>query len=270
MTAAAAASALVSAGMTPQAARQPSGETTEVFGVPFVRWTMGQTLDWVDAAVAAGQPRQLITANLHTCMVAAERRELAALMRRRETVTVADGMPMVWASKRMPRPLPERIAGSELIFRLAERAAERRHRLFLLGGREDVLAVAAAELRRRCPGLIVAGTESPPFRPLSDEEDAALCDRIREADADILLVAMGQPKGELWLAERRERLGVPVGIQLGASFDFVAGRVRRAPKWVQRTGAEWLFRLAMEPRRLVGRYARNLAFLLRAGTVGVR
>ena len=258
-----------SAATTPDAsARFPaavSAAVTSVFGLPFRRWTMADTLDWIDESVALGRPRQLITANLHTCMVAAENVSLRLLAAQTTDVAcVADGMPMVWASRRRgpDAALPERVAGSELIFRIAERAASQGHRVYLLGGAPDVLAATRERLTRQFPGLTVCGCESPPYRTLSQAEEADLCGRIRDARPDILLVAFGQPKGELWLARHGERLGVPVGIQLGASFDFVAGRVRRAPRWVQRVGMEWAFRLAMEPRRLCGRYWANARFLL--------
>lgn len=254
----------MSAGLVhPSADSEPSSNVlTRVWGLPFRAWTMGETLDWIDAAITDGASRQLITANLNTCMIAASQpalRHLAAEVR--DVAVVADGMPMVWASRSCPQPLPERVAGSELIFRLAERAAERGHRIFLLGGTDDVLAAASGELRRRYRSLAICGTLSPPYRDLSEAEEIDICRRVRETRPDILLAALGQPKGELWLARHRERLGAAVSIQLGASFDFVAGRVRRAPRWVQATGMEWAFRLAMEPRRLVGRYWANLRFL---------
>ena len=240
---------------------------TSVFGLPFRRWTMADTLSWVDRSIADfavdARPRQLITANLHTCMIAADSVDLRLLAAQTADVaTVADGMPMVWASRAMPAPLPERVAGSELIFRVAEQAAARGHRLFLLGAAPDVLDATASRLRSDYPGLVICGRESPPYRALSTDEHNDLCGRIRSARPDVLLAALGQPKGELWLARHRAELGAAVSIQLGASFDFVAGRVRRAPRWVQRTGLEWSFRLAMEPRRLIGRYLANTRFLL--------
>ena len=240
---------------------------TSVFGLPFRRWTMADTLAWIDRSIADyavdARPRQLITANLHTCMIAADSVDLRLLAAQTADVaTIADGMPMVWASRSMPAPLPERVAGSELIFRIAGQAAARGHRVFLLGAAPDVLNATAERLRADFPGLVVCGQESPPYRELSADEHDDLCGRIRDARPDVLLAALGQPKGELWLARHRAELGAAVSIQLGASFDFVAGRVRRAPRWVQRCGLEWSFRLAMEPRRLIGRYVANTRFLL--------
>ena len=111
----------------------------------------------------------------------------------------------------------------------------------------------ATELSRRYPGLIVAGTECPPFGERTLEEEATLVARVRDARPHLLFVAFGQPKGELWLAEHIEALGIPAAVQIGGSFDFVTGRLRRAPRWMQRTGMEWLYRFLQEPRRLGGR-----------------
>lgn len=115
----------------------------------------------------------------------------------------------------------------------------------------------------RYPGLRIVGTECPPFRRSSPEEKRALLGRIRDAAPDLLFVAFGQPEGERWIVRHHEDLGVPVSVQVGASLDFAAGRVARAPRWMQRSGLEWVFRLGLEPRRLAGRYARNGWFALR-------
>jgi N-acetylglucosaminyldiphosphoundecaprenol N-acetyl-beta-D-mannosaminyltransferase len=175
---------------------------------------------------------------------------------------LADGAPLVWASRWKGEPLPERVAGSDLIFDLCGRAARDGYRIFLLGGAGGVADQAAEVLSRRFPGLRIAGTESPPFRTLTAEEHSALLDRIRAARPDILFVAFGQPKGESWIAQHREELGVPVCVQVGASLDFVAGRVRRAPRGLQKVGLEWAYRIWLEPSRLAPRYARNARFLL--------
>ena len=135
--------------------------------------------------------------------------------------------------------------------------------MFLLGGADGVAEEAAARLGDRYPGLQVVGIEHPPFREPTPEEEAALVERIQAARADILFVAFGQPKGERFIVRYLERLAVPVSVQVGASLDFAAGRVRRAPRWMQKCGLEWAFRLGLEPRRLFGRYARNALFVAR-------
>jgi N-acetylglucosaminyldiphosphoundecaprenol N-acetyl-beta-D-mannosaminyltransferase len=186
----------------------------------------------------------------------------------RAFMILADGMPLVWASRRSParRRLPGRVPGSDLIFALSTLAARRGYRVFLLGGGPGVAEAAARNLEARDPGLNVVGIESPPSRALSAAEHDAIVARIRAARPDLLLVAFGQPKGELWLSGNIEALGVPVAVQVGASLDFAAGPIRRAPRWLQETGLEWAFRLYLEPRRLGRRYLDNALFLLRCVT----
>lgn len=237
-------------------------DTVWVWGLPLAPFTIDHALDRIDWLIAAGKPSYFITANLHYAMLS------DAMPRLREVNTgadfiLADGMPLVWASRLLKTPLPERVAGSDLIWRMCERAARNGRRVFLLGGAPGIAAEAANQLKERFPSLIIAGTASPPFRELTPVEESELCDQIRNSRPDLLLLAFGQPKGELWLAERFEKLGVPVCVQVGASLDFVAGKVRRAPRWMQRTGLEWAYRLLQEPRRLVGRYLRNTFFLMR-------
>jgi N-acetylglucosaminyldiphosphoundecaprenol N-acetyl-beta-D-mannosaminyltransferase len=233
-----------------------------VWGLPLVPWTFAQTLEAVDRLIEAGRPGYFITANLHYAMLTAADKRLPAINEAAHFV-IADGMPLVWASRWRTVRLPERVAGSDLVPALCERAAQRGRRVFLLGGAPGIGDEAGRKLRERFPTLQIVGIETPPFRALTPEEQAQLLTRIRDARPDLLFVAFGQPKGEVWLAENREALGVPVAVQIGASLDFVAGRVRRAPRWIQRLGIEWAYRLSREPARLVGRYTRNALFALR-------
>jgi N-acetylglucosaminyldiphosphoundecaprenol N-acetyl-beta-D-mannosaminyltransferase len=235
----------------------------EVWGLPLAPLTLEATLDRVDALVAAGRPSYLVTANLYYAMLTDRHPDLDAL-NRGAALVLADGMPLVWASRYKPGgPLPERVAGSDLIFRLCERAAARGYGVFLLGAAPETAARAARALEERYPGLRVVGVESPYLDRLTPEEEEALTGRVRAARPAILIGAFGQPHGERWIARNLEAMGVPVGVQLGASIDFAAGRVRRAPRWMQRTGLEWFFRMMQEPRRLAPRYAANAAFLAR-------
>jgi N-acetylglucosaminyldiphosphoundecaprenol N-acetyl-beta-D-mannosaminyltransferase len=233
-----------------------------IWGVPFTPLTFQQTLDQVGRLIEIGEPAYFITANLHYAMLCHQDPRLAAVNEGAAFV-LADGMPIVWASRRRPRPLPERVAGSDLVPALCERAALCGWRVFLLGGVSGVGEEAARRLCERFPQLQIAGVEAPPFRERSAEEEAQLVARIRAAKPDILFVAFGQPKGEIWLAQHYRDLGVPACAQIGASLDFVAGRVSRAPRWMQRIGLEWAYRLFREPLRLAGRYTRNALFLLR-------
>ena len=253
--------------LVPQAAagqaESPRLDVVRIWGVPLARLTYGQTLDEVDRLVERGKPAFFVTANLNYAMLCGREPRLREV-NRQTAFLVADGMPLVWYSRLGGRPLPERVAGADLIFMLLARAAKRRYRVFLLGGAEGVAREVATIARQRYPGLQIVGAEAPLLSELSPKEHRELISRIRKARPHLLLVAFGQPKGELWLAENCQALGVPACVQLGASFDFVAGRTPRAPQWMQRIGAEWLYRVACEPRRMIPRYTRNAAFLLRA------
>lgn len=170
-------------------------------------------------------------------------------------LVVADGMPLVWSSRFLGTPLKQRVAGSDLFLRTCELAERKGYRLFFLGGRLGAASGAAARLRERHPDIRIVGHYCPPF---GFEKDRAENDRIvrmiREAQPDLLFVGVGSPKQEKWIREHGSACGVPATLAIGVSFEFTAGLVRRAPRWMQRTGLEWLWRLAMEPRRLSRRY----------------
>jgi N-acetylglucosaminyldiphosphoundecaprenol N-acetyl-beta-D-mannosaminyltransferase len=241
----------------------PDDDAVWVWGLPLAPVTFDQALDRIDRLIAADEPSLVITANLNYAMLADADPRLRAV-NERAALVLADGMPLVWWSRLGPRPLPERVAGSDLIYGICERAAQKGHRIYLLGAGLGVADEAAAKLVQKYPGLTIVGVECPPFRRLTAAEERGQIDRIRAARPDILFVAFGQPKGEFWIGDRLDRLGVPVCVQVGATLDFVAGRVKRSPRWMQKTGLEWVYRMLQEPRRLAGRYLDNLLFLTRA------
>lgn len=211
--------------------RYQRAKVVNVWNVPFDQVTMSSALDGIAAMVADRKRRYVITANLKYEMLAAEDR------------------------------LPCRVAGSEMISRLAEKAAQNGWRIYFLGAEPGVAQACADNLAARYPGMIIAGVHSPPYRKLTSAEIEQQFSDIRTAKPDILLVAFGQPKGEKWIAEHYQSLGVPVSIQVGASFDFAAGRIERAPLWVQKIGFEWAHRTLGDPKRLLPRYYRNFRFL---------
>ena len=239
-----------------------------VLGLPLSLLTMDGVVAALERRIADRTPGYVITPNLNYAMLAADNPRLVSACNE-AAIVAADGMPLVWASHFTPWPLPERVAGSDLVPALCATAAEKGYRVFILGGDEGVAARAAENLMKRFPGLNVVGVETPPFRVLTDEENAAMVQRVRATRPDVLFVASSQPKGELWLQDNYQGLGVPAALQVGAAIDFAAGRVSRAPKWVGRLGLEWAYRLAVEPRRLFARYASNAAFLASAASLSV-
>lgn len=230
--------------------------------VLFDRFTSDDTLTRIDQLIAARTPTYFITANVNYLMLCEQHPELKAVNDAAAFI-LADGMPIVWRSWLTGKPIPERVAGADLIYAIAAQAAAKGHRLFLLGAESHIALLAAQNLRRLNPGLQIVGVESPPFRPLSETEEEELICRVRESNADLLLVALGQPHGEMWLHRNRQRLGVPVSVQLGGSFNFVAGSVRRCPQWIANLSCEWLWRVACEPAKLARRYRENIGFVAR-------
>lgn len=249
--------------------RQIYPETTDVWATPFALVDMPGTLRLADDIVRARKPEYFVTANLNYLMLVESHPQLIEVNRRAAAV-LADGQPIVLRSRCGLKPLPCRVAGSDLILELAQLCASRGYRMFLLGAAEGVAVRAAAELRSRNPQLQIVGTYSPPFRPLNSAETEDMIMQVNRSGADILLVAFGQPKGELWIYEHLPRLQVPLSIQLGASFDFLAGTVERAPEAWQRFGLEWLYRALRDPKRLGPRYAANIFYLLRRLTADAR
>ncbi|HEX7096133.1 MAG TPA: WecB/TagA/CpsF family glycosyltransferase [Acidimicrobiales bacterium] len=238
-----------------------------VLGVPVVPYTTAQTVDALEDLVRRRSPTYIVTANLNYAMLCEREHDLHEVNKRAAFV-VADGFPLVWWSRLIGRKLPERVAGSDLIYLVGERAAACGFSIYLLGAAPGVADAVAAKLQALYPGLRVLGTESPPFRPLTPEEHQEQIERIRAAAPDILMAAFRMPDGERWLRDHVDVLGVPLLLQFGASFDFVAGRVDRAPRWMQRVGLEWLHRLLQEPRRLGTRYWSNFVFLVRSACNG--
>jgi N-acetylglucosaminyldiphosphoundecaprenol N-acetyl-beta-D-mannosaminyltransferase len=232
-----------------------------VLGIPIDDLYMFEALDRIEQMVrvgrATGRTHQVATVNADFVVRAQFDPELRYLLQKADLLT-ADGMPLVWGVRLLGVSLPGRVTGADLVPALARRAAERGISIFFLGGEPGVAARAAALLKKEYPKLQVAGVHSPPFSPIL-KMDTSFLEEIRAARPDILLVAFGNPKQEKWIGMHGPRLGIPVMIGVGGALDFVAGHFQRAPKWMQQSGLEWLFRLLQEPRRLFRRYAIDLA-----------
>lgn len=169
-------------------------------------------------------------------------------------LVVPDGTPLVWVGRRQGHDLPRRVYGPDLMLAFCEKTAACGYRHFFYGGEPGVAEQLAESLRRCFPCIQVAGVFSPPFRPLTKEEDAEILSMISRAAPDVLWVGLGAPKQERWMHEHRNKLNVPVVVGVGAAFDMISGRRRQAPRWMREHGLEWLFRLFQEPRRLWRRY----------------
>lgn len=228
-----------------------------IFGVPLDNVTLPEALERVTAMIEARRPHYVVTANVDFLVQARRDAELRQALVHADLVT-CDGMPLVWASRLLRNPLPERVTGADLVPQLLEIAAAHGYRVFFLGATPDANRRAVANVQARFPRIRIAGHYSPPFRPLAEMDNDEIIQRIRAAQPDILLVAFGCPKAEKWMARHYRALGVPVSIGVGATIDFLAGAVRRAPRWMQESGCEWMFRLVQEPRRLFRRYFSDL------------
>lgn len=191
--------------------------------------------------------------SVHGIMMAHDNPDVAKFLNAADIAT-PDGMPVVWALRSFGARDQQRVYGPTLMLEICRNAARNGHRIFLYGGREETLQLLEARLKTQFPGLIVAGGYSPPFRLLTEAEDRDIRARITESDADIVFVGISTPKQEKWMYEHRAYFPGTTLIGVGAAFDFHAGRTRQAPPWMQRNGLEWLFRLAVEPRRLWKRY----------------
>lgn len=214
---------------------------------------------------ARGGPATVVTPNADQVVNLESNPALRAAYARADLV-VPDGMPVVWAARLLGTPVKGRVTGADLMPRLCEMAAQRGLKVFLLGGAEGVAERAADNLVRANPRLVVAGTCCPPPGFEDDaEQNAAITEAIRNSDADLVFVCLGSPKQEVWAWKHLGHFDKGVFLGVGAAIDFCAGTVQRAPRWMQDAGLEWLFRVSQEPRRLVGRYARDLYFFVLLG-----
>jgi N-acetylglucosaminyldiphosphoundecaprenol N-acetyl-beta-D-mannosaminyltransferase len=225
----------------------------DVLGVRVAAIDPLQGLTTVEGWITRGERGYVCHANVHGVMEARQDSTLRAAYARAGLV-VADGVPLVWVGRFGGHRTVHRVYGPDFMLLVNKQAAARGYRVLFYGGAPGVAEALADRLTARYPGLRVVGAESPPFRPLTAEEDRAMVARINASGADIVWVGLGCPKQERWMAEHRAALTAPVLIGVGAAFDFHAGRVGQSPRWLMAVGLEWLFRLMTEPLRLWRRY----------------
>ncbi len=223
-----------------------------VLGTPIDDLNMTEALDRIDWFVrhgrVTGRTHRIATVNADFVVNAIKDPELRFLLQESDMAT-ADGMPLVWGARSLGVPLEGRVTGSDLVPAIAERASRKGYSIYLLGAEPGIAVRAAEILKERHPELIIAGINSPPFGPVLDM-DPSIIEDIQRAKPDILLVAFGNPKQEKWIGMSYKKLQVPVMMGVGATLDFIAGHRQRAPKWLQRLGLEWSYRLIKEPARL--------------------
>jgi N-acetylglucosaminyldiphosphoundecaprenol N-acetyl-beta-D-mannosaminyltransferase len=233
------------------------GRTAVLLGTPIDDVTMSEAVDRIGAMVddgrASGQAHQVATVNVDFVVNAVRDPGMLAVLQQ-TSLSIPDGMPVVWGARLLNTPLRERVAGADLVPALVARAVDRGARVLLFGAAPGIAAGVAEKLRQQFPGAIVEGDAGPHFARVADV-DPSQVDSIRAFDPDICCVAMGNPKQEEFIARFGSELGVPVMIGIGGTLDFLAGNTRRAPAWMRRAGLEWLHRAISEPRRLVRRYA---------------
>ena len=230
-----------------------------VLGMQVHATSYAQSTDIICDWAEGGEARYVCVANVHMVMEAYDDPSFLAVVNGADLVTT-DGMPLVWVLRRKGFPLEDRVYGPTLMLHVLEAAVRERIAVGFLGGAPKVLDALVARLRERFPSLQVAYCDSPPFRALSPEENRAIVQAVRESGTRILFVGLGCPKQERWMAAHASGTADPVPavmVGVGAAFDFHADVLRQAPTWMQVRGLEWLFRLAMEPRRLWKRYLKH-------------
>ncbi|MFB3814966.1 MAG: WecB/TagA/CpsF family glycosyltransferase [Terriglobales bacterium] len=241
-----------------------------VLGVNIAAVQVPDVIRCLEEWIAEGRTHFVCVTNVHVVMEAQKDAEFRRLLNAAD-MCVPDGMPLIWVARQRGLRLSRRVAGPDLFLEFLRATAEKGYSHFFYGGAEGIPEKLVQELRREFPGLRVAGAYSPPFRRLTEQEDAAVVEMINRAAPDVLWVGLGCPKQERWMFEHRDRLKVPVMLGVGQVFDIYAGTLRRAPRWMCEWGLEWFFRLMSEPRRLWRRYlVYNTQFVLSLFREGLR
>lgn len=216
--------------------------------------TMGEAIDKAEELIIKKKPSYVVTPNVDHIVKLEIDKEFQDVYKNADLI-LTDGMPLIWISKMRGNPIKEKISGSDFFPKLCERAAEKGYSLFLLGAAEGVAAKAAKNLKEKYEGLNIVGTYSPSYGfEKKDDEIKMIIEMINETKPDILAVGLGAPKQEKFLYKYKNELNVPISLAIGASIDFEAGNINRAPKWMQNIGLEWFYRLCKEPKRMFKRY----------------
>ncbi len=230
-----------------------------ILGVHISAVNMDQALETIDGWLARRESNYVCVTPAHVVMDCHWNPRLRPLLNR-SGLTTPDGMGIVWLLKWYGHRHVNRVYGADLMLAVCEQSLSLGRRHFFYGGAPGTAELLIERLKGRFPGLPAAGFYSPPFRPLTDSEDREIVEKINASNADIVWVGISSPKQEQWMADHLGKLRAPVLIGVGAAFDFLSGRKKQAPPWIQRAGLEWLFRLGSEPRRLWRRYSQYPLF----------
>lgn len=216
--------------------------------------TMDETLRQIDTLVTDDGYHYIVTPNVDHIVKLEKDIEFQNVYKEADLI-LTDGMPLIWISRLLKQPIKEKISGSDLFPKVCELAANKHYKVFLLGAQEGVGEKAAKNLKKKYEGLEVTGTYSPKFGFEKDEQAVNnIINLINNKKPDILCVGLGAPKQEKFIYRYKNKLKVPISLAIGASIDFEAGKVKRAPKWMQKAGLEWVYRILMEPKRMFKRY----------------
>jgi len=235
----------------------------DVLGVPMHAGTMDEAVAEVTRWVTDRDPSFGIFRDVHGIMASQRDRDVLDAHLRAGLVA-CDGTPLVWACRWAGVKSAQRVYGPDFVLAMCARAAETGMKSFFYGGKAGVAEQLGSTLQQRFPNFLVAGSYSPPFRAMTPDEDAEVVRMIDDSGADLVWVGLSTPKQELWMNAHVGRLQAPALLGVGAAFDFLTGEVRQAPRWLHRSGLEWVFRMAMEPRRLGRRYLENNPAFVRA------
>jgi N-acetylglucosaminyldiphosphoundecaprenol N-acetyl-beta-D-mannosaminyltransferase len=235
-------------------ARQAPSPWIDILGVPVSTINMADALRTIESWIASRTHQFVCVTGAHGVIECRSDPTLRDIHHQAGMVT-PDGMPLVWFARLMGARQTTRVYGPDLMRALTALSAQKGYRQFYYGGTEGIAEKLGSKLCCQYPGLAVAGSICPPFRRLTEEEDARIIAEVNAAKPDIVWVGLSTPKQEYWMSEHLGRIDAPVMIGVGAAFDFLAGAKKQAPLWMQRNGLEWLFRLMTEPRRLWRRYS---------------
>lgn len=226
----------------------------QLFDLPFDNFDYEDFMQYIDLTVQSGESAYVVTCNVDHLIKLRKDEQFRQVYSEAGSI-VADGMPLVWASKILRKPLKRRVSGADLLNQLGQKLENRGYRMFFLGASEGVAEKAKQQLLLTFPNLQIVGTHSPSYGfEKNDEENERIIEMIREAKPDIVWVGVGAPKQEKWIHSHHQRYGPSLSIGVGATFDFISGHVKRAPLRIQKLGLEWLWRLFQEPKRLWKRY----------------